>query len=102
MSPKRRLFLTTGDSVLSGMDYFISVHPRSNVRFNALFPDTEDKSAFCLIIRGCVLLYDNVLRFEYEILADTMADVNVNVPTVQAPAMALPARTDEQILPRIR
>ncbi|GJU85686.1 hypothetical protein Tco_1293232 [Tanacetum coccineum] len=31
-SPKRRLFLTTGDSVLSGMDYFISVHPRSNAK----------------------------------------------------------------------
>nr|GEW74470.1 hypothetical protein [Tanacetum cinerariifolium] len=30
MSPKRWLFLTTGDSVLPGMDYFISVHPRSN------------------------------------------------------------------------
>ncbi|GJV79807.1 hypothetical protein Tco_1515677 [Tanacetum coccineum] len=46
MSPKRRLFLTTGDSVLPGMDYFISVHPRSNVRFSALFLDTEEKSSF--------------------------------------------------------
>ncbi|GJZ23435.1 hypothetical protein Tco_0560894 [Tanacetum coccineum] len=33
MSPKRRLFLTTGDSVLPGMGYFISMQPRSNVRF---------------------------------------------------------------------
>ncbi|GKE68431.1 hypothetical protein Tco_1526503, partial [Tanacetum coccineum] len=32
----------------------------------------------------------------------TMADVNVNVPAEQAPAMAPPTRTDEQILPRIR
>ncbi|GJT98001.1 hypothetical protein Tco_1093519, partial [Tanacetum coccineum] len=32
----------------------------------------------------------------------TMADVNVNVPAKQAPAMAPPTRTDEQILPRIR
>ncbi|GJW71390.1 hypothetical protein Tco_0128307 [Tanacetum coccineum] len=31
-----------------------------------------------------------------------MADVNVNVPAEQAPAMALPTRTDEQIFPRIR
>ncbi|GJZ09107.1 hypothetical protein Tco_0543390 [Tanacetum coccineum] len=31
-----------------------------------------------------------------------MADVNVNVPAEQAPAMAPPIRTDEQILPRIR
>ncbi|GJX16533.1 retrovirus-related pol polyprotein from transposon TNT 1-94, partial [Tanacetum coccineum] len=32
----------------------------------------------------------------------TMADVNVDAPAEQAPAMAPPARTDEQILPRIR
>ncbi|GKD57276.1 hypothetical protein Tco_1290663, partial [Tanacetum coccineum] len=46
------------------MDYFISVHPRSNVR------------------------------------VDIMADVNA--PVEQAPAVAPPTRTDEQILPRIR
>ncbi|GKE27852.1 hypothetical protein Tco_1443236 [Tanacetum coccineum] len=32
--------------------------------------------------------------------ADTMADVNVNAPAEQAPAMAPPTRTDDQILPR--
>ncbi|GKE25981.1 hypothetical protein Tco_1441365, partial [Tanacetum coccineum] len=32
----------------------------------------------------------------------TMADVNVNAPAKQAPAMAPPTRTDEQILPRSR
>ncbi|GJS06435.1 retrovirus-related pol polyprotein from transposon TNT 1-94 [Tanacetum coccineum] len=37
-----------------------------------------------------------------ETLKHTMADVNVNVPAEQAPAMAPPTRTDEQILPRIR
>ncbi|GKC00968.1 hypothetical protein Tco_0987104, partial [Tanacetum coccineum] len=31
-----------------------------------------------------------------------MADVNVNAPAEQAPAMTPPARTDDQILPRIR
>ncbi|GJZ67048.1 hypothetical protein Tco_0630288, partial [Tanacetum coccineum] len=31
-----------------------------------------------------------------------MDDVNVDAPAEQAPAMAPPARTDEQILPRIR
>ncbi|GJV18057.1 hypothetical protein Tco_1363380 [Tanacetum coccineum] len=31
-----------------------------------------------------------------------MADVNVNAPAEQAPAMAPPTRTDDQILPRIR
>ncbi|GKC92079.1 hypothetical protein Tco_1157521 [Tanacetum coccineum] len=69
MSPKRRLFLTTGDSVLPGMDSVISIismQIRSNVRFN------------------------------------TMVDVNINAPDEQAPAMAPPTRTDEQILPRSR
>ncbi|GJS90610.1 retrovirus-related pol polyprotein from transposon TNT 1-94 [Tanacetum coccineum] len=42
MSPKRRLFLTTGDSVLPGMGYFISMQPRSNVRFSALLLDPEE------------------------------------------------------------
>ncbi|GKB14124.1 hypothetical protein Tco_0848047 [Tanacetum coccineum] len=46
MSPKRRLFLTTGDSVLPGTGYFISMQPRSNVRFSALFLDSEEKSSF--------------------------------------------------------
>ncbi|GJW76486.1 hypothetical protein Tco_0138168 [Tanacetum coccineum] len=32
----------------------------------------------------------------------TMADVNVNAPAEQAPAMAPPTRTDDQILPRSR
>ncbi|GKB14933.1 hypothetical protein Tco_0848856, partial [Tanacetum coccineum] len=45
MSTKRRMFLLTVDSVLPDMDYFISVHSRSNVRFSALFPDTEEKSS---------------------------------------------------------
>ncbi|GKE80356.1 hypothetical protein Tco_1550356 [Tanacetum coccineum] len=45
MSPKRWLFLTTGDSVLPGMGYFISKQPRSNVRFSALFLDPEEKSS---------------------------------------------------------
>nr|GEU85436.1 integrase, catalytic region, zinc finger, CCHC-type, peptidase aspartic, catalytic [Tanacetum cinerariifolium] len=33
---------------------------------------------------------------------DTMADVNVNAPAEQAPALAPPTRTDDQILPRSR
>ncbi|GKB70729.1 hypothetical protein Tco_0932141, partial [Tanacetum coccineum] len=32
----------------------------------------------------------------------TMADVNVNAHAEQAPAMAPPTRTDDQILPRSR
>nr|GEV26356.1 retrovirus-related Pol polyprotein from transposon TNT 1-94 [Tanacetum cinerariifolium] len=44
-------------------------------------------------------------REQYEFLLprlDTMADVNVNAPAEQAPAMAPPTRTDDQILPRSR
>nr|GEV09580.1 putative ribonuclease H-like domain-containing protein [Tanacetum cinerariifolium] len=33
---------------------------------------------------------------------DTMTDININAPTGQAPVMAPPVRTDDQILPRIR
>ncbi|GKD62551.1 retrovirus-related pol polyprotein from transposon TNT 1-94, partial [Tanacetum coccineum] len=45
-------------------------------------------------------------RFEFLLprlgMKNTMVDVNVNAPAEQAPAMAPPARTDDQILPRIR
>ncbi|GJT85607.1 retrovirus-related pol polyprotein from transposon TNT 1-94 [Tanacetum coccineum] len=45
-------------------------------------------------------------RFEFLLprlgMKNTMADVNVNAPAEQAPAMAPPTRTDDQILPRIR
>ncbi|GJZ25826.1 hypothetical protein Tco_0570079 [Tanacetum coccineum] len=42
-------------------------------------------------------------RFEfYSLELDIVADVNVNAPAEQALAMAPPARTDDQILPRIR
>nr|GEV41097.1 histone deacetylase 14 [Tanacetum cinerariifolium] len=37
-----------------------------------------------------------------ELVQYTMANVNVNAPASQAPAMAPPVRTDDQILPRIR
>ncbi|GJU85001.1 hypothetical protein Tco_1292547 [Tanacetum coccineum] len=43
-------------------------------------------------------------RFEFLLprlgMKNTMADVNVNAPAEQAPAMAPPTRTDDQILPR--
>ncbi|GJW29222.1 retrovirus-related pol polyprotein from transposon TNT 1-94 [Tanacetum coccineum] len=113
MSPKRRLFLTTGDSVLPGMGYFISMQPRSNVRFSALFPDTEEKSSIYPHNFPSMIL-QKIIWISH---GDTMADVNVNAPAEQAPAMAPPtrtdegmgggggggpARTDDQILPRIR
>ncbi|GJZ36904.1 retrovirus-related pol polyprotein from transposon TNT 1-94 [Tanacetum coccineum] len=96
MSPKRRLFLTTGDSVLPGMGYFISMQPRSNVRFSALFLDPEEKFP--------CLNSSSKSRFsaDFTMSKHTMADVNVNAPAEQAPAIAPPTRTDDQILPRIR
>ncbi|GJU39934.1 retrovirus-related pol polyprotein from transposon TNT 1-94 [Tanacetum coccineum] len=45
---------------------------------------------------------DVVLRGPRNVMLDTMADVNVNAPAEQAPAMAPPTRTDDQILPRSR
>ncbi|GKE03890.1 hypothetical protein Tco_1395908 [Tanacetum coccineum] len=53
--------------------------------------------AFCENSLGCVLV--NILVC---VLPNTMADVNVNDPAEQAPAMSPPTRTDDQILPRIR
>nr|GEY70020.1 integrase, catalytic region, zinc finger, CCHC-type, peptidase aspartic, catalytic [Tanacetum cinerariifolium] len=42
-------------------------------------------------------------RFEFLLpRLDTMADVNVNAPADQAPTMATPTRTDDQILPHVR
>nr|GEW47268.1 Gag-Pol polyprotein [Tanacetum cinerariifolium] len=42
-------------------------------------------------------------RFEFLLSRlDTMVDANVNAPTDQAPTMAPPTRTDDQILPHIR
>ncbi|GJV39080.1 retrovirus-related pol polyprotein from transposon TNT 1-94, partial [Tanacetum coccineum] len=40
------------------------------------------------------------LNSTFEQETDTMADVNVNAPAEQAPTMAPPTRTDDQILPR--
>ncbi|GJW05079.1 hypothetical protein Tco_1563935 [Tanacetum coccineum] len=64
--------------------------------------DDIEKVAVCSSLR-LLNLFDNMflIAFCYKVL-DTMADVNVNAPAEQAPAMALPTRTDDQILPRIR
>ncbi|GJU90107.1 retrovirus-related pol polyprotein from transposon TNT 1-94, partial [Tanacetum coccineum] len=46
-----------------------------------------------------IILFESKLRKAW--LNYTMVDVNVNAPVEQAPAMAPPARTDDQILSRI-
>nr|GEU54939.1 integrase, catalytic region, zinc finger, CCHC-type, peptidase aspartic, catalytic [Tanacetum cinerariifolium] len=43
-----------------------------------------------------------VLRYDEKRSKNTMVDMNINAPAGQAPAMAPPVRTDDQILPRIR
>ncbi|GKA27111.1 hypothetical protein Tco_0713279 [Tanacetum coccineum] len=95
MSPKRRLFLTTGDSVLPGMGYFISMHPRSNVRFSALFLDSEEKSSFHPNDFPSTILQKIICVFHV-----TMAYANINAPEVLVVAASPPTRSDEQILPR--
>ncbi|GJR06917.1 hypothetical protein Tco_0529901 [Tanacetum coccineum] len=79
------------------MDYFISVHPRSNVRFSALFLDPEEKSSFHPNDFSSMILQKIVCASH-----DTMTDVDVNAPAELAPTMAPPTRTDDQILPHIR
>ncbi|GJW83778.1 monodehydroascorbate reductase [Tanacetum coccineum] len=49
---------------------------------------------------GIEMCDDGIRVLELDL--NTMADVNVNAPAEQSPAMAPPARTDDQILPRIR
>ena len=44
-SPKRRLFLTKG-AVHPSLNYFIFMHPRSDVRFSASFLEQEEKTSF--------------------------------------------------------
>nr|GEU55076.1 retrovirus-related Pol polyprotein from transposon TNT 1-94 [Tanacetum cinerariifolium] len=44
----------------------------------------------------------NTLTFDIISFENTMADVNVNAPACQAPTMAPPMGTDDQILPHIR
>ncbi|GJX39766.1 retrovirus-related pol polyprotein from transposon TNT 1-94 [Tanacetum coccineum] len=79
------------------MDYFISVHPRSNVRFSALFLDKEEKSSFYPNNFPSMILQEIIC-----VSLDTMADMNIptnDVPAEQPPAIAPPIKTDDQILP---
>ncbi|GJZ79743.1 hypothetical protein Tco_0644580 [Tanacetum coccineum] len=61
------------------MDYFISVHPRSNVRFSALFLDPEEKSSFypndfpSMILQKIICVFHGGKN-----CADNMANENVS------------------------
>ncbi|GJT49971.1 hypothetical protein Tco_0976128 [Tanacetum coccineum] len=80
------------------MDYFISVHPRSNVRFSALFLDSEEKSSFHPNDFPSTILQKIICVFHGGKV--TMADANINAPEVPVAADSPPTRSDEQILPR--
>ncbi|GJX99361.1 hypothetical protein Tco_0356380 [Tanacetum coccineum] len=77
------------------MDYFISVHPRSNVRLSVLFLDSEEKSSFYPNDFPSTILQKIICVFPV-----TMADANINAPEVPVAAASPPTRSDEQILPR--
>nr|GEY32423.1 hypothetical protein [Tanacetum cinerariifolium] len=93
-SPNGRLFLTTGNYSNPGMDYPISVHTRSNVRLNALFLDTEEKSS--------VPPHNFPSMILQKIMWNPHTMTDVTTPTGQAPTMAPPVCSNDQILPRIR
>ncbi|GKC99803.1 putative reverse transcriptase domain-containing protein [Tanacetum coccineum] len=59
-------------------------------------------SFFDIMIHLTMRLTREIFVHTHHRIPDTMADVNVNAPTEQAPAMAPPTSTDDQILPRIR
>nr|GEU79333.1 retrovirus-related Pol polyprotein from transposon TNT 1-94 [Tanacetum cinerariifolium] len=57
---------------------------------------------YCDNRNAIALPYNNVQHSSKCDCADTMVDVNVNAPADQAPTMAPPTHTDDQILPHIR
>ncbi|GJV66903.1 retrovirus-related pol polyprotein from transposon TNT 1-94 [Tanacetum coccineum] len=84
------LYFVTTDYQLA--DIFTKALPRE--RFEFLLPRLGMKSMSPKTLKR--------LQEGRRNCADTMDDVNVKTPAEQAPAMAPPTRTDDQILPRIR
>nr|GEY77243.1 retrovirus-related Pol polyprotein from transposon TNT 1-94 [Tanacetum cinerariifolium] len=74
--------------------------------FNKISLYCDNRSAIALCCNNLADIFTKALpieRFEFLLSRlDTMADVNVNAPAGQAPTMARPTRTDDQILPHIR
>nr|GEU31347.1 hypothetical protein [Tanacetum cinerariifolium] len=61
----------------------------------------RERFEFLLLRLGMKSMSPETLK-RLEVEEDIMADVNVNAPAEQAPTMAPPTRTDDQILPHIR
>nr|GEW87605.1 uncharacterized mitochondrial protein AtMg00810-like [Tanacetum cinerariifolium] len=77
--------------------------------FNKIPLYCDNRSVIALCCNNLVDIFTKALpqqRFEFILLRlgmkNTMADVNVNAPAGQAPTMAPPVRTDDQIFPCIR
>ncbi|GJW35965.1 retrovirus-related pol polyprotein from transposon TNT 1-94, partial [Tanacetum coccineum] len=81
-------------------DIFTKAFPRE--RFEFLLPRLGMKSMSLETLKRLQEGEEGVFMLNHHQNLDTMADVNVNAPAEQAPAMAPPTRTDDQILPRIR
>nr|GEV55961.1 retrovirus-related Pol polyprotein from transposon TNT 1-94 [Tanacetum cinerariifolium] len=74
--------------------------------FNKIPLYCDNRSAIALCCNNLTDIFTKALpreRFEFLLPhLDIMADANVNAPADQAPIMAPPTRTDDQILPHIR
>ncbi|GJY91803.1 retrovirus-related pol polyprotein from transposon TNT 1-94 [Tanacetum coccineum] len=77
-------------------DIFTKALPRE--RFEFILPRLGMKSMSSETLK--VFRKEKRSKRWYSYILHTMADVNVNAPAEQAPAMAPPTRTDDQILPR--
>ncbi|GJX59931.1 retrovirus-related pol polyprotein from transposon TNT 1-94 [Tanacetum coccineum] len=87
-------------------DFGLCLH---TIRFTCIVTIAVPLLSACIMSRTSRLtdIFTKALpreRFEFILprlgMKNTMADVNVNAPAEQAPAMAPPTRTDDQILPR--
>ncbi|GJY70112.1 hypothetical protein Tco_0473094 [Tanacetum coccineum] len=64
------------------MDYVISVHPRSNVRFSALFLDQEEKGKLWKLLNkdeACLTIkFNNFPKVQVKDLIQSMVDVPIH------------------------
>nr|GEW70011.1 hypothetical protein [Tanacetum cinerariifolium] len=107
------LYFVTMDYQLA--DIFTKALPRE--RFEFLFPrlgkksmspttlkrlQEEEEENYFILQPGFQFEESTSPKRRLFLTTDTMANVNVNAPADQAPTMAPPTRTDDQILPHIR
>ncbi|GJS81111.1 retrovirus-related pol polyprotein from transposon TNT 1-94 [Tanacetum coccineum] len=111
---------TSGSAQYFGRDHNLQTTALSSIRFPCIVTIAVPLRSAAIMSSTpglSTLTFDTILfeladiftkalpreRFEFLLSRlDIMADVNVNAPAEQAPAMAPPTRTDDQILPHIR